>query len=459
MARHDPPPGTLEVRLDPDAFVREGGRLLCGGAPFRLIRLSAEGARVVGRWRRGGRVGERPAQRALARRLLDGGLLLSTSSTRTPPPDELVVPVHDRLGELRACLRALTTCYPAARVVLVDDGSTARAEVAAIARQHGARLVRHDRSRGPAAARNAGLRATSGSLVGFVDSDVVVERGCLERLAAHFADPAVGAAAPRVLALDAGGSRLARYDAGHSTLDMGSRPASVGTGRRVPYVPSTTLVVRREAIPTGGFDAALEVGEDVDLIWRMQRGGWRVVYDPAATVRHDHRTRLAAFWRRRLQYAHSIGPLARRHPDALPALSSDLWSAGIVGLWIARRPRIAIAVAAVRLIGVRRRLEAHADRPGALAIELVGRSLVGAAHGMSHAVRRVWSPPLLVAALRSRRARMVLATTWTSHALGRGGGRLGDVPLLVADDLVAGLGTWSGALRTATLGPLLPRRP
>jgi mycofactocin system glycosyltransferase len=457
MSREHPlPPATLEVRLAPTVFVRDGGRLLCGGTPFRLVRLSAAGARAATGWRSDGPVGESPAARSLARRLINAGILLTAPGRpATAAALDVVVPTHDRLPELRRCLAALAA-HSAARIVVVDDGSARAGDVAAIAREHGASIVRHSSAQGPSAARNAGLAATTGPLVAFVDSDIVVDAGTVTRLLAHFDDPAVGAAAPRVLALEPDGSVLGRYEAARSSLDMGSQPASAAPASPVPYVPSAMLVVRRDAMP-GGFDEELHVGEDVDLVWRMVADGWRVVYDPAASVRHAHRLRPAAFWRRRWDYARSIGPLARRHPDALPLLHAEPWSAAILGLLLVRRPAVATALAGVRLGGLRRRVARHTARPWSLAAELLGRSLLGTARGVGHAARRTWSPALLLTARRSPRARTVLLAAMALQAVDDPGWRR-HLPVALGDDLTAALGTWAGCLGARTVRPLLPAR-
>ena len=455
-SEHPPPPPDLEVQLAPDVLVRDGGRLLCGGTPFRMVRLRAAGARVAARWRIGGPVGDTLAARALARRLIDAGMLLSAPGTPADTSSlEIVVPARDRLPDLRRCLAALVEHCPEAQIVVVDDGSEHPGAVAAIAEEHRAAIVRHVIPRGPAAARNAGLAATAGPLIAFVDSDVVVDRGCLARLVAHFGDPAVGAVAPRVLALEPDGSALGRYEATRSSLDMGSRPASAAPGSAVPYVPSTTLVVRREAVPTG-FDERLHVGEDVDFVWRIIGSGRRVAYDPAATVRHAHRLRPAPFWRRRWDYARSIGPLARRHPHALPALRTEPWSAAIIGLLLLRRPVAAAIVAAARVEILRHRIAKHSDHPTTLATELLAHSLTGAARGASHAVRRTWSPLLLLAVTRSGTARWTLAAATAFHVIDdqRPARHLA---LSLADDLVAALGSWAGCLAARTGRPLLPR--
>ncbi|HWI71002.1 MAG TPA: mycofactocin biosynthesis glycosyltransferase MftF [Baekduia sp.] len=453
------PPAHLRVRLHPGVLVRDRGRLLCGGTPFRLIRLSAAGAAVVARWRLGGPVGVAPADRVLASQLLDGGLLLTDPEPASDVTGmTLVVPVRDRVHQVRRCLAALAKCHPGAQIVVVDDGSKCAEAVRALATEHGAIVVRHDVSAGPGAARNAGLAATRTELVAFIDSDVVVDAGCLPRLAAHFDDPAVGAAAPRVLAFAPRATGLAGFETDGSSLDMGRQPAAVGPGRWVPYVPSTALVVRRIAV-RDGYDESLRVGEDVDLIWRMIDEGWRVAYDPVATVRHDHRVQPRAFARRRLAYAHSVGPLARRHPAALPAVRLEPWSAAIVLLGVAGCPAAAVTLFGARVAVLRRRLRGRADRPTVLASELVGRATVGTAHGLGHAVRRVWSPLLLVAAPRSALVRRSVLGAIGLRAIGPGRHELRRLPFVLADDALAAVGTWAGCATARTARPLLPAGP
>ncbi|PRC62318.1 mycofactocin system glycosyltransferase, partial [Mycobacterium sp. ITM-2017-0098] len=63
------------------------------------------------------------------------------------------------------------------------------------------RVLRNSRSKGPAAARNAGLAVCASDYVAFLDSDVVPRKGWLEALLGHFCDPAVALVAPRIVAL------------------------------------------------------------------------------------------------------------------------------------------------------------------------------------------------------------------------------------------------------------------
>jgi mycofactocin system glycosyltransferase len=452
-----PPPADLRVRLDPHAIVLDDGCVLVGGSPSRLIRLRPAAVAAVTRWRTGAAVGADPSLRALARRLLDAGLLIPEPAAAAATGDlAVVVPVHGRVPQLERCLRAIARTAPDAALCVVDDGSS-DADAGAIERlaaAHGAAVVRHPSSRGPAAARNTGLAHTERPLVAFVDSDVIVETGSLARLAGHFAEPSTGAAAPRILSADHGTGAIAGYEARHSRLDMGARPGRVRPGAPVPYVPAATLVVRRDAFGAG-FDERLHVGEDVDLIWRLVGAGWGVWYDPAVSVRHEHRSSARGFAGRRFAYATSAGPLVRRHPSALPAVHLDPAGA-VVLLTLLRRPWLAGALAAALAMRFHATLRDRVRRPLLPSVALAARSILRGGRGIAHAVRGPWWPLCALAALKRPRAALLLGGAWVVALAENRPARPSDAALTVADDLIAGAGTWWSCLRHRTVAPLLP---
>src|SRR6202035_1804393 len=271
-------PAGFGLRPDPGSSLLASGTVLVGGAPVRVLRLTPAGARQGGAW--------------------------------GPGDVTVVIPVRDRQAELARCLAGLVQLP---RVIVVDDGSGDPAAIARIAARAGARVLHRDVNGGPAAARNAGLAAADTPLVAFLDSDCVPRPGWLDALVPHFADPAVGAVAPRIVPDEPGRSWLARYEGASSTLDMGARESIVRPGSPVPYVPGAALVVRRAAAGTG-FVEAMRVGEDVDFVWRLAASGWRVRYEPAATMPHQHRVRLKRWFARRKEYGTSAAILEQRHP-------------------------------------------------------------------------------------------------------------------------------------------------
>jgi len=447
------PPG-FELVLDADTVELAGGDLL-GGEPRRMLRLTPAGRRLLGELREG------PVRSAaagtLARRLVTAGV-----AHPRPPADRerlavtAVVPVKDRVHDLDRCLASLT----GTRAVVVDDGSDDAAGVAAVAARHRARLVVRERTGGPAAARNSGLAVVDTDLVAFLDSDCVAPPGWLDGLTAHFADPAVGAVAPRVVPREPGRSTLGRYAAVRSPLDLGPREALVRPGGRVSYVPTAALVVRRSALR--GFDEELRYGEDVDAAWRLVDAGWQVRYDPSVTVAHTEPATWRGFLARRFRYGTSAGPLARRHPDRLAPVVLRPWPTAVAALLVARRPLLAAGAAAVATAQLARRLD-RAGAPTELAPRMTAQAVAGTLRGVGRATTQLALPVAAAAALVARRPGM-LAALVAAPALEEWWRRLPPLDPIrwtlasIADDVAYGAGVWRGALKAGTAAPLLPGR-
>jgi hypothetical protein len=233
--------------------------------------------------------------------------------------------------------------------------------------------------------------------VAFLDSDCEAGPEWITSLAAHFADPLVAAVAPRVRPITGPGS-AGRYLGARAPLDMGPQEGRVLPLTRLSYVPTAALLVRRAALAAdapgagssgpgpsgtepsgrepsstepsstshsgpgpsgtgpssmgrsgmssssaGPFDADLRYGEDVDLVWRLAEAGWRVRYDPAASISHAEPATWARVLGRRFRYGNSAAPLARRHPGQVPPLVLQAWPAVAVAALLARRPVAALA--------------------------------------------------------------------------------------------------------------------
>lgn len=454
----------MRLTLDPSTRLLAGGAILLGGQPARMLRLTAAGARHVTAWRDGDPVADQPAVRRLAARLIDAGLAhpFPAGGRWTTADVAVVIPARDRADLLAACLARIG---PAAEVVVVDDGSADPRAIAAVAREGGARVLRHALAGGPARARNAGLAATSAPLVAFVDSDTQPGPGWLAPLLGQLEDPRTAAVAPRIAVPDGRGA-LSAYEAVRSPLDLGSAPGIVAPGQRVGFVPAAALLVRRAALTAGGggFDATMRVGEDVDLVWRLAAAGWTVRYEPAARVEHPHRATAGAWLAQRVAYGSSAGALARRHPGQLRHVVLPPWALAPWLLAAAGRPRGALLAATACTVVLCARLPAVPEaRRQMLAVAAdvqlrIGRQLLDAAW-------RAYPPLVLGAALhprsahRARRAAaagLALSVTadWAQRRPRLDPVRFG--ALRIADDLAYATGVWLGCLRAGTIAPLVP---
>ena len=448
-----------------DGSVRRAGagRVLVGGSPLILLRLTDAGAAVIDRIETGaGEVSRGATTEALLDRLLDAGIVHPVHPKRGGNPPHSGVGNSLRAGDVTVVIPAYETslvtlaaiveaCAGVAAVIVVDDASPTP-----IPPVPGATVVRRAVNGGPGQARTSGLDHVETRLVAFVDSDVTPVAGWLDGLLEHFADDRVALVAPRVASATGPGA-LARFDTARSPLDLGPAPARVRAGTRVSYVPAAAMVARIEALrAVGGFDPGLRVGEDVDLVWRLDEAGWRVRYEPAVTVQHAPRSSLISWLHQRHQYGTSAAPLAARHPGALAPVRVSGWSAAS---WLAVAvgwPVVGATIAATTTALLARKLRTVPDGRR-LALRLAGLGHIHAGRSLASGVTRAWWPCALAAAVMSRRARRaVLMAAVVPAAFDWWSTRprldpLTYMALRSLDDLASGSGLWTGVLRAGVL--------
>ncbi|MER7071499.1 glycosyltransferase family 2 protein [Terrabacter sp. NPDC000476] len=284
-----------------------------------------------------------------------------------------VVVVHDGADWLAACLDGLAAqTRPPERLVVVDVASTDSS--AAIAQAHArvrravpsVELVRLERRVPVGRAIEAGVAAlpepadAAASWVWVLHDDAVPRPTALERLLqAGLRSRSVGIAGPKIVSAD-DPRRL--VEMGIQITRTGRRLASPARGEAdqgqydhradVLAVSTNGMLVRRAAYDDlGGFDPAfVDHGADLDLGWRAQLAGHRVVVVPAAVVsdatagldgKRPDAPRPRELERRGRRAARQV-TLARCSPLAAPFLA--LWMAlsavlASVTLLVAKRPR------------------------------------------------------------------------------------------------------------------------
>ena len=200
------------------------------------------------------------------------------------PPISVAVATHNRADRLEALFESLRaqTFAGGFEVVVVDDASGDRTpEVLAAEEARGElRLTtrRMERSRGPAAARNAAWRATSGPLVVFTDDDCVAVPGWLDAIAA--------AAAENPGAIVQGTTSPAPDELG----DLGVFSRTLEVTKLGPWFQTCNIAYPRAVLEEiGGFDEetfGTPGGEDTDLAWRAMGAGAGAVLAADARVHH-----------------------------------------------------------------------------------------------------------------------------------------------------------------------------
>jgi glycosyltransferase involved in cell wall biosynthesis len=277
------------------------------------------------------------------------------------PAVSFVVIAFNERAHAAKCIRAIldqrtTASY---ELIFVDDGSTdgtAEAAAAAAAGDRRLRLLRQPENRGRGAARAAGVEASRGAAIAFVDADITLPPDWLERCLAELPGHAAvgGVAVP-----DGDATVLARVS--------GATPRVVPG--RVP-VTGNNVLFDKTAFAKTAFDPRDRLGEDFRLAIRLQQSGLQLKRVPGLLVRHQESKSYVDAIRWRFENGVDASTLWREL--GIVRFADIVW-VGWVGAWI-----IAI-VAAVAL------------SPWWLVLGL----LASVAGGFAHANSRFQSRPIL----------------------------------------------------------------
>lgn len=220
----------------------------------------------------------------------------------------VVVPVHDGAsfvgGAVASALdqrRGLSELGADLELIIVDDASTDGSGEVALDRaaQLGAsdavRLTRLDPMpgvgpHGPAAARNAGVAATSAGVLAFLDAD---DRWTSDALAHRF-EILSGVPGPAMTA-----GRFILVDGPFVDEDVDEIPADAEPPDWWTFSLAASLMRRAVWDLVGPLDESMSLGEDLDWYLRARRAEVTIIDDPVPTLLYRQRPGSVSWGRRR----------------------------------------------------------------------------------------------------------------------------------------------------------------
>jgi GT2 family glycosyltransferase len=232
----------------------------------------------------------------------------------------IIIATYNRAAYLSRCLEALAaleTDPTMFEIIIVDNNSSdnTREVVQGFVQEHPTLSIHYlfEKEQGAALARNSAIAEASGEILCFLDDDTVPTSGWLSAIAAGFADPGVGCVGGPAILDFQGRERppwllgdLQGLLSGYGLLY--TEPTAISKIAEYPFL--CNMAVRRSVLAeVGSFrpdlgrsGGSLLAGEETELVDRMYKAGWRVMYLPDAKVWH-----LVAPERLDKQYIYRVG--------------------------------------------------------------------------------------------------------------------------------------------------------
>lgn len=234
----------------------------------------------------------------------------------------VIVCTKNREEHLDSCLSNIVrTGYPYDEILVIDNGSDdlARKKNEQLAARAGAKYY-YEAKTGLSCARNRGIKEATGDIIVYSDDDFIVDKEWLTYLIENYREQRVACCTGRMLSNRA--DQESRVFEEAMSFDRGERrrvfsrkdislrsivrtiPA-VGNKRLLDRTPVPWSIGRgfcsfRKAIfdEIGYFDERLGAGtptlggEEIDMFYRVLKGGHLIVYEPRAVIYHNHRATL-----------------------------------------------------------------------------------------------------------------------------------------------------------------------
>lgn len=194
----------------------------------------------------------------------------------------VIIPVKDSANTISSCIDALILNKDINfELIVVDDGCTDK--TMDIVSQYPCISVKNDIHRGVSGARNKGALMAKGDVLVFIDSDILVQKDMLSKVAEHFKNSCITAVVGRL----GEHIRFDNFPSQYKNLWM------YNTFEHLPYevsllFTSISAIRRNIFLEFGGFNINYRYPnvEDNELGIRLKAAGHKIILDKTLQVEH-----------------------------------------------------------------------------------------------------------------------------------------------------------------------------
>lgn len=231
------------------------------------------------------------------------------------PKVSVIIPVYNGEFLIENCIKHLSVQnYPKDKleIIVVDNNSTDNTRE--VTRKYNIITVFCE-TKGPSAARNMGIKVSSGDLLLFTDADCLADKNwVITHVLVHIYFEVVN---PDVKLI--GGGIAGKNDNFWAVCDdicsWAEFNPSLPSRMISKHHPTANISISKDIIEElGGFDEALMTGEDFAFCRKISDNGYKMYFVPDAKVLHINRTSFKGVMRHHLEWSeHSYKLLPERH--------------------------------------------------------------------------------------------------------------------------------------------------
>ncbi|MHB9053947.1 MAG: glycosyltransferase family 2 protein [Thermoleophilia bacterium] len=196
----------------------------------------------------------------------------------------VIIPNYERGEEVLECINSIReSVYPPGEIVVVDDCSTDNS--VELLRSNGITVVEHSENRGTATARNTGANNSTGEILVFIDSDVVIHEDTIQKCVDRFENDQTVSV---IVGMPDKTNKYPGVVTAHFLMRMYFRLLKFSDN--VSYTNGTMTAVRRNVFDKiGGYNENLKTPgiEDAEFGLEAYRNNEKIYLDKTNLVTHN----------------------------------------------------------------------------------------------------------------------------------------------------------------------------
>lgn len=233
----------------------------------------------------------------------------------------VIIPVYNGEKTIKDCLNSVIKAPPKPKEIIVIDNNSNDRTREIVKTFKNVKLLT-EKKRGPAAARNRGLKEVKSKIVIFVDADVIVKKNTFIELLKYLDDDSI-----------AGVGGIPESYEKHNLISLSQDIRLFDNSifdkkiREVNHIPTMIVAYKTKILKKIGYfnEHYFPSGEDVDLNYRIRKANYKLLLNPSSRVYHNHPLSIKSLVKKWFDYGKGHAKLSKEYKKYFDLFSSIAW--------------------------------------------------------------------------------------------------------------------------------------